>query len=79
MSLIKKFINFKNSFFSDYCKDNHVFVIDADGNRREIHRLKHSRIKFKGNNNIIEIHEPDDNLTLHVTVFNNTKIVLNQT
>jgi len=76
MSIIRKIINYKKSFFRNRGKDNHVFIIDANGNRYEIHRLKNSFIKFKGDNNTIEIYEPDNDLTLNITVYNNTKIVL---
>ena len=76
MSIIKKIISYKKSFFRNHGKNNHVFIIDINGNRREIRRLNKSYIKFKGDNNTIEIYEPYNKLNLNVTVHDNTHVVL---
>ncbi len=76
MSIIKKLRDFKRSFISNHGVNNHVFVVNPDGTRHEVRRLKHSHIKFSGNNNTIEIHMPCNNLMLNVNVCNNTSIVL---
>lgn len=76
MSIIKKFRAFRHSFFRDHGKNNHVFVIDESGERREVRRLKYSYIKFRGDNNTIEIYEPTTQLELTATVYNNTTIVI---
>ena len=78
MSIIKKFRTFRHSFFRDHGKNNHVFVIDESGNRHEVRRLKYSYIKFRGDNNTIEIYEPTTQLELTATVYNNTKIIISQ-
>ena len=76
MSIIKKIISYKKSFFRNRGNNNHVFIINANGDRREIHRLKNSIIKFKGDNNTIEIYMPYDDLVLNITVYDNTNIIL---
>ena len=76
MSIVKKIIDYKKSFFRDHGKNNHVFIIETNGCRREIHRLNKSSVKFKGNNNTIEIYEPYDKLVLNIIVCDNTHIVL---
>lgn len=75
MSLIKKI---KNSFFHNHGKNNHVFLIDSNGKRYEIHRFKNSKIKFQGDNNTIEIHAPFGELYLDITIYNNTTIIFNK-
>ena len=77
MSLWRKIINFKKSFFRNHGKNNHVFLIDKNGNRREIYRLGNSQIKFIGDNNTVEIYAPVGDLALDIKVFDNTKIILN--
>lgn len=77
MSLLRKIINFKKSFVRNRGANNHVFLIDENGKRREIHRLNSSQIKFIGNNNTIEIYAPVGDLVLDIKVFDNTKIILN--
>ncbi len=70
-----------NSDVKDHGKNNAVFVISSDGTRTSVRRVcmfgkKHSKIKFHGNNNIVELYEPLGDLRLNISVCNDTKITL---
>lgn len=70
-----------NSDVKDHGKNNAVFVISSDGTRTSVRRAcmfgkKHSKIKFHGNNNIVELYEPLGDLRLNISVCNDTKITL---
>lgn len=69
------------SDIKDKGKNNAVFIVSADGTWRRVRRMcmfgkKHSTIRFSGNNNVVELHEPLGDLRLNIAVCNDTKIIL---
>lgn len=85
MAYMKKIILLSRYLFKSDIKDkgknNAVYIVRADGTRRRVRRMcmfgkKCSKIRFSGNNNTVELHEPLGDLRLNISVCNDTKIIL---
>lgn len=61
---------------SDKGKNNKIIVVDKDGNKIPVKGITGMNIKFVGDNNYLEIHEPINGLRLDVNITSNVKIII---
>ncbi len=71
--------NLRNYLLYGCLKNNKIYLIKTDGTKIKVKKIKGIRIKFIGNGNYIEIHEPFDFKGCRINVIENMNIIIEST